>query len=178
MLVVGGRLWTNAAVTAEVYDSASGTWTATGPRNFTSVKSSVTLLADGRVLVAGTDGGYSGSFAHAEIYDPATNAWSWTGSMTQARSGHLAVRLNDGRVLVAGSQWATKTAEIYDPATGTWSVTGSMNIDHGNGTASLLPDGRVLVAGGGLDPFGGGQITAAAEESSILQPEPGSSPAA
>jgi hypothetical protein len=61
-----------------------------------------TLLADGRVLVAG---GYHYGLvpiASAELYDPTTGTFSPTGSLAVARGYDTATRLADGRVLIAG----------------------------------------------------------------------------
>jgi hypothetical protein len=111
-----------------------------------------TLLADGRVLVAG---GTSGSpLAAAELYDAATGRWTPTAPMLAARLTHTAVLLADGKVLVAGGNGGASgggslaTAERYDPATGAWSATGAMNTGRTAATATSLPEGQVLVAGG------------------------------
>jgi hypothetical protein len=59
-----------------------------------------TLLADGRVLVAG---GYNGAYlSSAELYDPATDSWSAAAPMSTAREYHTATLLPGGQVLVAG----------------------------------------------------------------------------
>ncbi len=166
VLVAGGWQIDNAGnydylASAELYDPATGTWTATGdlagPRTFHTA----TLLSDGRVLVAGgkTRGadGYGQSIATAELYDPATGIWTPTGDMTGPHAEHKAALLPGGRVLVAGGwgdgldgrELSTARAELYDPATGIWTATGSLRLgrtfDH---TATLLLGGNVLVTGG------------------------------
>jgi Kelch motif len=68
MLVAGGYGSGNYLPGAEVYDPATGTWTATG--NLITVRSqhTATLLPDGKVLVAGGWGNL-GFTASVEVYD-------------------------------------------------------------------------------------------------------------
>jgi len=116
-----------------------------------------TLLADGRVLVAGGYGSHDAPLASAELYDSKTGSFSPTGSLAGARGFHTATRLSDGRVLIAGGgEWGAyfltgsflASAELYDPKTGSFSPTGSMTTTREGHTASLLLDGRVLITGG------------------------------
>jgi hypothetical protein len=107
-----------------------------------------TLLADGRVLIAG---GLVAAAQTAELYDPATGIWTRTGDLTTPRVELTLTLLPNGKVLAAGGYFGVTglaSAELYDPATGTWTTTGSMAIAHSAHTATLLPDGRVLVASG------------------------------
>jgi hypothetical protein len=135
-----------------------GAWTATWggmPKAFNVGRSSpegqtLTLLHDGRVLVAG---GLDGQ-PSVELYDPSRGTWTATGAMIEpGAEGRTATLLPDGTVLVAGgyvghAPYAAASAELYDPGTGTWTATGSMNQGRFYQTATLLPDGKVLVAGG------------------------------
>jgi len=155
VLVAGGDRgapFYDATATAELYNLSTGTWTPTGSMATARESHTATVLADGRVLVAGgnSGGSFATIFASAEIFNPATGLWSDTGSMTHIRSGHTATLLNDGRVLVAGGSdgLPLASAEIYDPARSTWAATGSMAVARAGHTATLLSDGRVLVAGG------------------------------
>ncbi len=128
---------------AEVYDPASGTWTATG-KMITVVREGIpTLLRDGRVLVV-----HPGS---AELYDPDTGTWTATGKMiTPGLGAGAAVLLPDGKVLVPGGGIYPQmfaAAELFDPDTGSWIALANMNAPRDEVTATLLPDGTVLVAG-------------------------------
>ena len=88
---------------AELYDPASGTWTATGNMS-TARLSHGDAAALGKVLVAG---GYvsSGFLSSAELYDPASGTWTATGSLGSARELHTATLLPSGKVLVAGGDY-------------------------------------------------------------------------
>jgi hypothetical protein len=110
-----------------------------------------TLLADGRVLVAGGYATGQVALASAAIYDPRTDTFSPTGSLTTARAQQTATLLADGRVLMAGGSdgsTSLRSAELYDPKTGTFTATGSMAEARAFHRATLLADGRVLVTGG------------------------------
>jgi hypothetical protein len=145
----GGDLALRAKFSAETYDPSTGRWMPTGPMHFPHLGAAASLLADGRVLVAGgarfaapvERSGFS-----CEVYDPTTRSWTRTGEMNIERMEHTATLLPNGHVLVAGGS-ADRQAEFFDPRTGKWALTGEMGLP-GDGNASiLLPGGQVLVAG-------------------------------
>ena len=102
VLVVGGDGGSSGDLaSAELYDPASGFWTATDslakPRFFGF---SATSLPSGKVLLIG---GFSLFHARgsAQIYNPGSGTWKTTTSPDGARSSHTATLLLNGNVLVA-----------------------------------------------------------------------------
>jgi N-acetylneuraminic acid mutarotase len=115
----------------------------------------LTLLGNGKVLMAAGSENVDYYGGHAQLYDYATGTWSVTGSLNVKRYYHTATLLPNGKVLVAGGEGiggvAISSAELYDPSNGTWTVTGSMTTNREGHTATLLPNGKVLVTGGALN---------------------------
>jgi hypothetical protein len=170
VFMCGGRQQTNPSAatpelsytnTAEIYDPVANTWMLAAsmpaiageddvfgtavPGNRHA--NSLTVLADGRVLVAG---GYASipsnrpdpydnsalfKRSSALTYDPGTNTWAQVASCNYARAGsaifglpggNVAITWGDGVDIAHGmsphDQWATSTTEIYDPTNDTWTL--------------------------------------------------------
>ena len=164
-IAVSGLASTVAAQTGSpsplVTSTDGGVFEPTGSMAIGRELPTATLLADGRVLVAGgyggvTDGpgGYpegTEALASAEVWDPESEVFEPAGTLMGPRSGHTATLLLDGRVLIVGGSGPDgylSSAEIWDPATLTSSATGSLDAARFGARAMLLADGRVLVLGG------------------------------
>ena len=149
-----GGLTTDTNAGAETYNPQTGIFAEAGAMFSNRNLQTETLLADGRVLVAGGYSRGSGApgstkFDTAEIYDPSTGTFSSTFPMTEPRAAHFAALLPSGQVLLAGGDFNDASAELFNPATGGFTPTGSMsNGSRSLSTATLLSSGEVLVAGG------------------------------
>lgn len=166
---VTGERTTGVLATAELWDPATGRFSATGRMTTEREFTTATLLDDGRVLVAGgvteQHGGSVTGLASAELYDPARGTFSPTGPMRYGRgicfclraspgmSHPSATRLPDGRVFIAGGRPEGTDpdnppgnyADIYDPRSGTFSQTPTYFCDTTRSTVTALLDGRVLI---------------------------------
>ena len=166
VLLTGGGL--PGISETEIYNPVSRAWTQASPMRTERRLHTVTLLRDGRVLIAGgfvcciVEGQTASetATAAAELFDPAAGNFTPTGSMSVGRALHQATLLPDGRVLVSGG-FSDRTspgapgpehAEIYDPATGTFTAAGDLQASRSLHTAILLTDGRVLAVGGVASP--------------------------
>jgi Galactose oxidase, central domain/Kelch motif len=168
ILIAGGRSATGSLGatlrSAELYDPATGKFTATGAMKATRARHSATLIASGplagNVLIAGgTSDESGGDVATAELYDPSTGQFALTGRMSTPRENHSATWLSPsvvsgslaGSVLVAGGSDASEasdSAEVFNPQTAAFSPAGTMTTARMLQAAVLLANGKVLIAGG------------------------------
>ncbi len=157
-VLVAGGIGTGTAVPAvELYDpavdrwSAGPAWPTTGNRG-PAGGASVSVLPDGRVLVAGgCDSTRSAFSVRTLIVDVVASRATWGAAMGTARCEHAAVTLGDGRVLVCGGAstggQAALHCEVYDPDLDRWAPAAPMTYARRVIAAASLPDGSVLVAG-------------------------------
>lgn len=151
----------NALSSTELYDPATNSF-ADGPAmNTARYGSTATLLASGKVLIAGGNGGNGGDgdgpLYSTELYDPATNSFAAGPAMNTPRYGSTATLLGSGKMLIAGGQYedqkfgdfiAQSSTELYEPTTNGFAAAADMNTARDDATATLLSSGKVLIAGG------------------------------
>src|SRR3984885_6645742 len=126
VLIAGGEALGGSSfaplASAELYDPANGTFTATDNLNAARFDPTATLLTNGTVLLTG---GFILSdttdvpLSSAEVFDPVAGAFAATGSLNSARAGQTATLLPNGTVLAAGGfdTDALASAEFYEPGT-------------------------------------------------------------
>jgi N-acetylneuraminic acid mutarotase len=166
VLVVGGDIAVGATeysqfpavlASAELYDPAANTWTAVASLTTGRTLHTATLLANGKVLVAGGVDSNDNLVATAEVYDQNANSWTPAGSLINPRYQHTATLLNTGKVLLAGGNGENygsgylvplSAAELYDPSANSWTAAATMPIGVLQHTATLLSNGTVVIAGG------------------------------
>lgn len=138
---------------AEMYDPATGQFTAVTPMNVPHWSHTSITLPDGRVVIAG---GYDPS---VEVFSPSTQSFSVVGHLSKPRIQAAAVLLSNGDVLItgggpdaccAGVNPFDTTDVIHPLADGTFSISSgaqmvSARMKH---TATVLPTGAVLLTGG------------------------------
>lgn len=143
--------------------AAPYTWSAAADMPYERESHTLTLLPNGKVLMAGGTAS-AGPRSETAIYTRSSNTWAAAAPMMYDRALHRATLLRDGRILVTGG-WNNSpgglATEIYTPSTGTWSAAAPMSQARSYHTATLLLDGRVLVTGGdpGTPPIGIGSAT-------------------
>src|SRR6266700_2356361 len=148
VLVAGG---VGGEGTSEIYDPSTGTWSNAAPMPYkTSLAHSLTLLQNGKVLLAGGRN-YDGFLATAAIYDPSTNTWTSTPQMLESRAYHTAALLSDGKVIVVGGNDGVSvlnTTELYDPVSNSWSMGSNLQQARQFHAMVELPDNTLLAIGG------------------------------
>ena len=168
VLVAGGQSGgptgeaTGPLATTRIWDPIGQAWGEGGSLGSARGDPAATLLADGRVLIAGgvqlTD--RTRALPTAEIFDPKAATATPTTGMVRPRVGGTAMTMPDGRVVLFGGtdigddrNRSVRAVERYDPAADSWTVIGELPVGQEH-TAVMLADGSILLAGGHADERG------------------------
>ena len=137
-----GRVFMASGDAAEIYDPATGTFSAASTTSSGGGGHPI-VLPDGRVVLVGSTGLYSGG--RIQVWDPAARTFS-ARDLPEPLSG--ATLLDDGRILLIGMCRGRSTGwtGVHDPATGDTIPTPGTRACRP--TATRLADGRVLIVGG------------------------------
>ena len=155
------------AIDGELFDPGTATFSAASNTMSTfRGKHGGTLLADGRVLLAGGEND-TGFLASSDLFNPSSSTFTASpAAMAITREAHTASRVANGRILMTGGQTlvgSTPTviggAELYDPASGSLPG-GPLVIARQLHTATPLAGGTFLIVGGAGSA---GSILSAAE---------------
>jgi hypothetical protein len=131
--------------TSEIYDPDKGAFSMTGSLATQRFGHSATLLANGKVLIAGGMNHLATAtyLSSAELFDPAKGTFSSVGSLVGMRTSHRAVGLPSGKVLLVGGSQNPNSAEVFDPAAG---IFYSRDLPRSYHTATVLGNGKVLLS--------------------------------
>ncbi|HEY1524470.1 MAG TPA: kelch repeat-containing protein [Solirubrobacteraceae bacterium] len=147
------------APTALTYNYVTGRFSPAGSEgSFQRSYHTATLLASGKVLIAGGERFGGVALDSASVWDPSTGKFTPTANhMSTAHVQGFSARLPDGRVLVGGGfsepaahpPTETNKVDIYDPATNKWTTVSPLPAmsEAISPEAETLQDGNVVVTG-------------------------------
>lgn len=180
-LLYNGKVLRTWGTNPELFNSQSGTWTATGGFVFPNrgypghSDHSLVLLTDGRAVAMGVSRLNQPQAAMTEFYDPATGSWSTGPSPNLVRMQGEVVYLPDGHVFFGGGDTEgsagaepnvlgiVRRCDLFDPLTSgtSWRRVADMpSFREYHGITLLMPDGRVTTTGGTTIKFQVGPTTA------------------
>jgi hypothetical protein len=155
LLRIGGLEGEGPQDGAALFDRSTGLWVPlTTPLAVPREGHTVTVTADGRVLIIGGRTQSGRAVDLIELFDPATEQMQWASfQLTEPRAYHSATVLTDGRLLIAGGIGTNgdplASAELWDPAAGQL-VQGAISLStpRARHAARLDEDGHVRLSGG------------------------------
>jgi hypothetical protein len=154
--------------TAELWEPSTGRFRRVVQRmGVGRAAHSLSLLADGRVLIVGGHAN-PGESLSAEIFDPRVESFTPLAAIQAMRAQHAAHVDDQGRVLILGGEtldgngnpMAVASVLRYEPASGNFAALPPLREPRSGAGTVLLPSGQVLLFGGLL---ASGQHSATAE---------------
>jgi hypothetical protein len=142
----------NASIISQIYDPTTDTWSDGPPLSSGGVRDSgsATMLANGRVLVAGGSPNSMTIYDTTDLFDLGPGRWSAGPSLPVARASPSVTALPSGAWLIAGGQngGGVLTSTLLISPSGTAASAAPMSAARVGHAAALLADGRAFVSGG------------------------------
>ncbi|MGZ3456483.1 MAG: Kelch repeat-containing protein, partial [Polyangiales bacterium] len=143
-VLVAGGFTSGYSSHAEIYDPATGTWSAAGYLSKARSFPIGARLPSGKIMIAGGEVSAAVGEKTVDIYDPATGTWSAGPPLAAGSTRGSTISLADGRVLLLA---AYAPGAIYDEASSTWTATNPA-INRDTPGMVRLSSGKILVVGG------------------------------
>ncbi len=154
VLIAGGRTSSGSgytyASTAELYDPATGAFSAVGSLMKSARFGHTAALINGKVLISGGSNG-TVALATAELYDPAAVTspfFTVTGSLATARQYFTATVFGTSVLAAGGLNGTTRLQSAEQYLGGAFVSAGSMTAPRAAHTATKLNNGKILITGG------------------------------
>lgn len=152
----------SATDSAEIYNPATGLWSAAAPMPWKRTGTTAVALSNGKVLVATGAGpgilSIPSFFRDAALYTPSTNTWQTIAQVPgNSRALATAAKLSNGKVLLSGGCQGNilsltlnslTDVHVFDPSNNSWATGPALSTARTGHTATLLPDGRLALCGG------------------------------
>jgi len=151
LLPTGKVIFYSFSDDARLWDPSTGSIVAAAPAGFNIFCTGLTLLADGKLFLAGGHIANNVGLNYASIYDPQANTWARQPDMNAGRWYPTTTTLADGSVLVVSGDVDTTVGVNRLPqvwTNGTWRDLSTAQISLPlYPFLFLAPDGRVFSAG-------------------------------
>ncbi|MBI3820625.1 MAG: hypothetical protein HY286_18200 [Planctomycetes bacterium] len=152
----------SATDSCEIYNPATGTWSAAAAMPWKRTGISAALLSNGKVLACTGAGSFLGIpifTTTAALYNPTTNSWQSIAALNgTGRALSTVSTLANGKIMISGGANgniasltlnALADVSIYDPVANAWqsnppSLLGA-RVGH---MSTLLPNGNIAITGG------------------------------
>ncbi len=153
-----------ALAEVEYWDGATRQWTRRESMRTPRYAHTATLLADGRVLVAGGINDQEQALNSTELYDPASDTWTGGPWLSEHLQSHAAARLSDGTVMLAGglsdAPMQRPWLQLWHPGDAVWRAEGvlpaAISGIHTQHVPTIAPDdqgGAVIFAATGVHVY-------------------------
>jgi hypothetical protein len=169
-------LFEGQGTSAQVFDPATGTFTAVPLTRTDLWCAADAQLPDGRIFVPGGHNPAGLGSPMANLFDPATDTWTALPNMAYPRWYPTATTLPDGRMLVTAGDNTSDTdhvpyPEVYNPVTNSWTtLTGAYLLHPSYPHMFVLPGGQVAATGSSVQAVATYELNVATQTWTTVDP--------